>query len=120
MTRRMTEQAIAELKDIIQLRIDCLLVMIDGNAQSVTPKQQNNEPNNMFEPDSATLDTHALEGRAIEQAQQELTQLTRALSWLETESAGTCEQCGGDIGISRLKTVPTTRACAECAKSLKK
>lgn len=111
----MSEDDKTELKQIIQTRIDYLLVMIDENAKSGTALPSNQVPDNMFEPGLMASDSAGIEDHAIIQAKQELTQLTRALSWVESRNAGICENCGCDIPIERLKNIPTTRTCAKCA-----
>ena len=39
-----------------------------------------------------------------------------ALDRLENGTFGKCQQCGCDIGASRLQVVPYTRYCVECAQ----
>ena len=114
----MSEDDITELRAVIQARIEFLLVMIDENAKSSSATVSGKAPDNMFDSAGTPTGNPVADG-AIEQAQQELTQLTRNLSWLETEDAGLCGHCGCDIPLERLKRVPATRACSECAKQQK-
>lgn len=109
----MNQQNLDELKDIIQVRIDCLLVMIDGNARTARIAKDANG-NNMFAADINSQQGRGIEDHAIQQAQEELTQLTHALSWLESDQAGICEGCGKQIPMERLRRVPTTRKCDNC------
>lgn len=110
----MSEDDITVLRAVILARIEFLLVMIDENARSAFADSPAKAPDNMFYP-AGEPRNNPVADNAIEQAQQELTQLTRNLSWLETESAGVCEHCGCDISLERLKRVPATRACSQCA-----
>ena len=109
----MNENDIRELKNVLRARIEFLLVMIDENASS-SVAGSGQLPKNMFAPALRTSG-NAIADHAIEQAQRELTQLTRNLSWLESDRAGQCDHCGCDIPLERLKRLPTTRACAQCA-----
>ncbi|MDX1694392.1 MAG: TraR/DksA C4-type zinc finger protein [Ketobacteraceae bacterium] len=108
----MNEDDIVEMKAVIQARIEFLLVMIDENARSAS--SSGIHPNDMFE-SAGRADGHPVAEDAIRQAQQELTQLTRNLSWLESDRGGVCELCGRNIPLERLKRVPTTRTCSNCA-----
>ncbi|NQV69534.1 MAG: hypothetical protein HQ498_05860 [Pseudohongiella sp.] len=49
----------------------------------------------------------------------ELAQLTKSLSWMQTDDAGVCVRCACDIPIGRLKAVLRTRLCIACAESSK-
>lgn len=55
----------------------------------------------------ARLDTHVLE---------ELREIELALQRVADHSYGVCEHCETAIPIERLRALPTTRSCAECAK----
>jgi DnaK suppressor protein len=46
-----------------------------------------------------------------------LTKIDEALGRIEDGSYGKCEECGGDIGIERLRARPVTTLCIDC-KSL--
>jgi DnaK suppressor protein len=46
-----------------------------------------------------------------------ITKIDEALGRIEDGSYGKCEECGGDIGIERLRARPVTTLCIDC-KSL--
>lgn len=48
--------------------------------------------------------------------QLELKRLKQSLAWLDGDEAGYCEDCGNTIPFARLKAVPETRRCIECAE----
>lgn len=54
--------------------------------------------------------------RVIEQSEIELTQLTRTLTWLESDHAGYCEQCLQDVSYERIKSNPASRLCDTCTE----
>lgn len=43
-----------------------------------------------------------------------ITKIDEALGRIEDGSYGKCEECGGDIGIERLRARPVTTLCIEC------
>jgi DnaK suppressor protein len=43
-----------------------------------------------------------------------LTKIDEAIARLEDRSYGRCEECGGEIGIERLKARPVTTFCIAC------
>lgn len=56
--------------------------------------------------------------QAIENsALRELEQIEHALARLETGEFAICETCGEDIDAARLRIVPSTTLCGECARS---
>jgi DnaK suppressor protein len=44
-----------------------------------------------------------------------ITAIDRALEKVEDGSYGTCDECGGRIGESRLEALPATSLCITCA-----
>ncbi|HKD66053.1 MAG TPA: RNA polymerase-binding protein DksA [Candidatus Binataceae bacterium] len=46
-----------------------------------------------------------------------LSKIDEALARLEDGSYGRCEECGGQIGIERLKARPVTTLCIDCKAS---
>ncbi len=59
---------------------------------------------------------HAVEDVALAHAHQELALVTAALRRLEEGSYGTCQDCGGPIGESRLLALPEAGRCAACQR----
>lgn len=46
---------------------------------------------------------------------EELEELQQALTRMEAGTWGRCERCDGAIGQNRLRAVPETRSCVDCA-----
>lgn len=46
---------------------------------------------------------------------KELVQIRHALKTIDDGSYGSCESCGNDIAVERLKIVPYTNFCVSCA-----
>jgi RNA polymerase-binding transcription factor DksA len=50
----------------------------------------------------------------LRQAQHRLEEVRAALRRLDDSSYGTCERCGGPIGMPRLQAAPESRSCLAC------
>jgi RNA polymerase-binding transcription factor DksA len=48
-------------------------------------------------------------------ASEELEELQHALRRMDAGTWGRCEKCDGAIGQNRLRAVPETRSCVDCA-----
>lgn len=59
---------------------------------------------------------NALEHQISEKEKWELARLTANLCWLGSEEGGRCEKCGCEIPYARLRAVPVTRLCINCAQ----
>lgn len=100
------------LERAITIRLERLSTILAANreAQDSGPVQD----------ESARLDelSHIpVDETLMNIAKEEQSQLMRNLEWLDSDEAGLCRECGEQIPIERLVTVPTTRYCVACAKS---
>jgi RNA polymerase-binding transcription factor DksA len=69
---------------------------------------------------AANLDlmiTASIDEKVQSEYKLELAQLKKNLSWLQTDMAGKCVRCNGDIPIGRLKAILGARLCMACADS---
>jgi RNA polymerase-binding transcription factor DksA len=51
----------------------------------------------------------------VNQLQDSLNDVQRALAKVDAGTYGTCERCGTEIGEARLEAMPATRWCIACA-----
>lgn len=51
----------------------------------------------------------------VNQLQDSLNDVQRALAKLDDGAYGRCERCGAEIGEARLEAMPATRWCISCA-----
>ena len=51
----------------------------------------------------------------ITAGQVELEQIRDALRRMDGDEYGTCQGCGEEIPVARLRIVPTTTLCRDCA-----
>ena len=65
--------------------------------------------------DRASLeDNRNLELRIRDRERKLVSKIDEALERIEDGSYGKCEECGGEIGIERLRARPVTTLCIEC------
>jgi RNA polymerase-binding transcription factor DksA len=60
-------------------------------------------------------DTEALPEPAGEEARRELARIDAALERIEQGSFGTCQACGGPLGLQRMRAIPEARYCVGCS-----
>ncbi len=53
-----------------------------------------------------------------ERDSRKLADLEDALRRIDSFGFGCCEECGGDIGLARLKAQPTARLCVKCQEAM--
>lgn len=56
-----------------------------------------------------------LRSRLGEGSSEELAEVMHALTKIDAGTWGRCEKCSGAIGRDRLRAVPETRSCLDCA-----
>lgn len=61
--------------------------------------------------DAIDADLHVLEAE-----RETLEEIEAALARIEEGSYGTCRQCGSEIAEERLRAIPFTSRCIECAR----
>ncbi len=65
--------------------------------------------------DRATLeDNRNLELRIRDRERKLISKIDEAIGRIEDGTYGLCEECGGEIGVDRLKARPVTTLCIEC------
>ena len=63
-------------------------------------------------------DTEALPAPVDEEARRELARVDAALERIERGSFGTCQACGGPMGLQRMRAIPEARYCVGCSGQL--
>jgi DnaK suppressor protein len=61
------------------------------------------------------FDTEALPVPDDEEARRELARIDAALQRIEQGSYGTCQACGGPMGLQRMRAIPEARYCVGCS-----
>ena len=70
---------------------------------------------NMIHSARRLLNARCAELRARDDESDELTELQHALERMEAGTWGSCEHCHRAIGHNRLRALPETRRCVDCA-----
>lgn len=72
-------------------------------------------PDDEHDPDGTTAYERAQITSLARITRLRLAELDRALVAVDGVGYGTCERCGGPIGVARLEAVPGTDRCVSCA-----
>ncbi|HET8560500.1 MAG TPA: TraR/DksA C4-type zinc finger protein [Marmoricola sp.] len=106
--RQLAEERERVLTQLAQLRAD-----FAGIVEAVKASNGDDE----HDPEGTTIAFERSQVQAhIEQAQEHLTAVDKALVRLEEGSYGVCERCGGPIPEGRLEARPTASTCVACAR----
>lgn len=90
-------------------RIDELQALVTQRSDIRTATQAAAEPETAAETELGL--------KFAEKDKQELARLQANLVWLAGENGGCCVKCGREIPVARLRAVPVTRLCVDCASS---
>jgi RNA polymerase-binding protein DksA len=68
-------------------------------------------------PADATVEGMDVEIAVAQNEERLLEQVEAALDRIANGTFGTCQQCGREIEMERLRAIPYTQSCAACAKT---
>jgi RNA polymerase-binding transcription factor DksA len=68
---------------------------------------------------SRTLDDE-VQAALVDRASRELVQVNAALDLLRARRYGVCRDCGGFIGLPRLRTLPFAQRCRPCQEGMER
>lgn len=94
----------------VEPEIRCMLAAIKGAGAHPEPMDEADLTNSRCATEFILLMQHRNSTRVRE--------IYSALERLRRGSFGTCTECGGAIGIERLKARPTASVCFECQRGL--
>lgn len=111
--RVVRKDAIIRLHKQLLNRRDVLKKMVNGSPDRASSNQASVEDIG----DAALRETRqGLESHLAEKEYQELLQIRRAISLIQEGRYGCCENCKKNIPVARLKAVPYTMFCVDCAQ----
>lgn len=67
------------------------------------------------DPAARWSDYEALPAPLSERVRRELAEIDAALARIQEGRYGTCQNCGGPMGLQRLKALPEARYCLACS-----
>ena len=107
----MKKKDIKYFKDFLNGRLEELLSHADDTVLGMTaPKENFPDPT-----DRAALESDRNFMLRIRDRESKLIKkIKKALARIENGTFGTCETCGEDINIERMKARPVTSQCIEC------
>ncbi|MBL7180583.1 MAG: RNA polymerase-binding protein DksA [Pseudomonadota bacterium] len=107
----MKKKDLEYFKELLSIRLEELLSQVDDTVSGMTdPKENFPDPT-----DRATLESDRNFMLRIRDRESKLIKkIKKALERIEDETFGSCETCGDDISIKRLKARPVTTQCIDC------
>jgi len=110
----MDDKDLAFFKNLLSKRLNELLAKADNTLLGMTvPKENFADPN-----DRASHETERnFELRIRDREHKLIKKVKKALQRIDDGTFGTCESCGEEISIERLKARPVTTQCIECKTS---
>lgn len=109
----MTEKEKTELKKIIEEQISSVSEEIDELTELTKPVSLDASIGRLSRMDA--INNKAINEMALRDKKQTLQKLERALERYEEDKLGTCLKCGNEIPFGRLKIMPYTTRCVQCA-----
>ncbi|HEX2332086.1 MAG TPA: TraR/DksA family transcriptional regulator [Burkholderiales bacterium] len=114
----LTEQETRELRDGIERRRAALMSELRDDAERLRSDRFEDLAGTAPDPGDESVATliadlgHADMGRDL----SELRALEAARARLADGSYGICAECGGDIGVARLRATPAAVRCVDCQR----
>jgi RNA polymerase-binding protein DksA len=108
----MDTRIVRELEQNLSRRRSALLRdLIETTGEKAILEEQESELEEIAQKDRITR----LTSRFKERDRQKLREIDAALDRLTAGLYGKCEKCGQEIGIDRLRALPTATLCINCA-----
>jgi len=109
----MKKKDIKYFEQLLNEQLEDLLSQADDTVTGMTtPKENFPDPT-----DRASLEADRNFMLRIRDRESKLIKkVKKALERIEDDTFGTCEECGEDISIERLKARPVTAQCIDCKK----
>ncbi len=121
MSRKLADSTISKLRSALDEERVKLMEQISEHAKEIEEALQNESPSERI-PDPSTAEGGTLSfeyemARELDQAAADrIRQIDHAIERMGAGTYGTCEECGTDIPIERLKFMPHVTLCVECAR----
>ncbi|HEX5768402.1 MAG TPA: TraR/DksA family transcriptional regulator [Burkholderiales bacterium] len=114
----LTEQEKQELRGDIERRRDTLITELHADAERVRGDRFADLAGPAPDPGDESVATLIADLGHADMARDlaELRALEAARTRLADGSYGTCAECGGDIGIERLRANPAALRCVDCQR----
>ena len=109
----MTEKETIEIKKIIKEQISSINDDIVELTELTKPISLDNSIGRLSRMDA--INNKAINEKALRDKKQTLQKLNRALERYEDGKLGICLKCSQEIPIGRLKFMPYTTRCVNCA-----
>ena len=109
----MNKEERSELKEIIFKRISETEDEVEHLKELTKPVAPDNAIGRLSRMDA--INNKSINDASLRENRSKLQKLERAMSNIEEENFGNCAKCGEEIAFGRLKFMPWTTKCVNCA-----
>ncbi len=109
----MTPEERAELKSHLKQRSAELSAQSESQKAASRPVAPDNAIGRLTRMDA--IQSQEIDKNSYRQTQIQLVGLARALSHIDDPDFGLCSECGRPIAFGRLKAMPGSTCCVDCA-----
>ena len=109
----MTENERKEIKTLIEERLDNIVTEIEELLELTQPISLDNSIGRLSRMDA--INNKAINEMQLREKRSQKKKLERALDRVEKPEFGKCSKCGNEIALGRLKYMPYTTKCVNCA-----
>jgi DnaK suppressor protein len=98
------------------VRVEARLADLERDFAAVVAASDSANLDDEHDPEGSTVGFERAQVRALlDQARSHLAELDAAAQRVTDETYGVCVRCGKPIGADRLRALPTTQVCVDCA-----
>jgi len=109
----MTQQERKEMRTVILQKIEETKEEIESLKEVTKPIKPDNAYGRLSRMDA--INNKTINDAALREQKSRLQKLDRALQKTEDDNYGACQKCGNEIPLGRLKFIPWTTKCVNCA-----
>lgn len=110
--KKWQQNDLKEIRSVLEERLETLL----QSAEATVPDLKKTNPGAIADP--GDMAAHEFEQgfgvRLKERERKLIRKIRKAISHMDDESYGICEDCGEPIDLQRLKARPVTTLCIDC------
>lgn len=109
----MTQQEQKEMRSLVLEKIEETNEEIESLKEVTKPIKPDNAYGRLSRMDA--INNKTINDAALREQKSRLQKLERALQNIDDDKYGACRKCGNDIPLGRLKFMPWTSKCVNCA-----
>ena len=109
----MTSQEKEDLKRFLEAKREALLAQLPSLKESARPVAPDNALGRLTRLDA--IQSKEINGNALRQVEAQIREMERMLTRMDDPGFGLCRECEHPIPMARLKAMPGSPLCVNCA-----